>query len=70
MLDVYSEFAEKYMALPVIRGIKSANERFAGAEETFCIEGMMQDGKALQAGTSHFLAQNFDKAFDVKYLNK
>jgi prolyl-tRNA synthetase len=70
MLDVYSEFAEKYMALPVIRGIKSANERFAGAEETFCIEAMMQDGKALQAGTSHFLAQNFAKAFDVKYLNK
>ncbi len=70
MLDVYSEFAEKYMALPVIRGIKSANERFAGAEETFCIEAMMQDGKALQAGTSHFLAQNFAKAFDVKFLNK
>lgn len=70
MLDVYAEFAEKYMALPVIRGIKSANERFAGAEETFCIEAMMQDGKALQAGTSHFLAQNFAKAFDVKFLNK
>ena len=70
MLDVYAEFAEKYMALPVIRGIKSANERFAGAEETFCIEAMMQDGKALQAGTSHFLAQNFARAFDVKFLNK
>ena len=70
MLDVYAEFAEKYMALPVIKGIKSANERFAGAEETFCIEAMMQDGKALQAGTSHFLAQNFAKAFDVKFLNK
>ena len=70
MLDVYAEFAEKYMALPVIRGIKSANERFAGAEETFCIEAMMQDGKALQAGTSHFLAQNFAKAFDVKFLNR
>ncbi len=70
MLDVYAEFAEKYMALPVLRGIKSANERFAGAEETFCIEAMMQDGKALQAGTSHFLAQNFAKAFDVKFLNK
>ena len=70
MLEVYAEFAEKYMALPVIKGIKSANERFAGAEETFCIEAMMQDGKALQAGTSHFLAQNFAKAFDVKFLNK
>ena len=70
MLEVYAEFAEKYMALPVIKGIKSATERFAGAEETFCIEAMMQDGKALQAGTSHFLAQNFAKAFDVKFLNK
>lgn len=70
MLEVYADFAEKYMALPVIRGIKSANERFAGAIETFCIEAMMQDGKALQAGTSHFLGQNFAKAFDVKFLNK
>lgn len=70
MLEVYAEFAEKYMALPVIKGIKSANERFAGAVETFCIEAMMQDGKALQAGTSHFLGQNFAKAFDVKFLNR
>ncbi len=70
MLDVYAEFAEKYMAVPVIKGIKTANERFAGADETMCIEAMMQDGKALQAGTSHFLGQNFAKAFDVKFLNK
>jgi prolyl-tRNA synthetase len=70
MLDVYAEFAEKYMAVPVIRGLKSANERFAGAEETYCIEAMMQDGKALQAGTSHFLGTNFGDAFDVKFLNK
>jgi len=70
MLNVYAEFAEKYMAMPVIKGIKSPNERFAGAEETFCIEALMQDGKALQAGTSHFLGQNFAKAFDVKFLNK
>ncbi len=70
MLDVYADFAENYLALPVIRGIKSANERFAGAVETFCIEAMMQDGKALQAGTSHFLGQNFAKAFDVKFLSK
>lgn len=70
ILGVYSDFAENYMALPVICGIKSANERFAGAVETFCIEAMMQDGKALQAGTSHFLGQNFAKAFDVKFLNK
>src|SRR6185312_10417042 len=70
MLDVYAEFAEQYMAMPVLRGIKTANERFAGAEETYCIEALMQDGKALQAGTSHFLAQNFAKAFDVKFLNK
>lgn len=70
MLEVYAEFAEKYMAVPVIKGIKTANERFAGAEETMCIEAMMQDGKALQAGTSHFLGQNFAKAFDVKFLNK
>lgn len=70
MLDVYAEFVENYMALPVIKGVKTANERFAGAEDTYCIEALMQDGKALQAGTSHFLGQNFAKAFDVKYLNK
>jgi prolyl-tRNA synthetase len=70
MLEVYADFAEKFLALPVIKGLKTANERFAGAEETYCIEGMMQDGKALQAGTSHFLGQNFAKAFDVKYLDK
>ncbi len=70
MLDIYSEFAEKYMALPVIRGVKSANERFAGAVDTYCIEALMQDGKALQAGTSHFLGQNFAKAFDVKFSDK
>lgn len=70
MLDVYAQFAEEYMAVPVIRGVKSASERFAGAEETYCIEAMMQDGKALQAGTSHFLGQNFAKAFDVKFANK
>ncbi|QES87909.1 proline--tRNA ligase [Rhizosphaericola mali] len=67
MLHVYADFVENYMALPVIRGIKSPNERFAGAVETFCIEALMQDGKALQAGTSHFLGQNFAKAFDVKF---
>src|SRR5574344_2184533 len=70
MLNVYAEFAEKYMAVPVIKGVKSANERFAGALETFTIEAMMQDGKALQSGTSHFLGQNFAKAFDVKFINK
>jgi len=70
MLDVYATFAENYLALPVIKGTKTANERFAGAEETLCIEAMMQDGKALQAGTSHFLGQNFAKAFDVKFTNK
>ena len=70
MLEVYAEFAENWMALPVIKGIKSANERFAGAEDTYCIEAMMQDGKALQAGTSHFLGQNFAKAFDVKFSDK
>src|SRR5690606_23665666 len=70
MLNVYAEFAEKYMAMPVIKGIKSENERFAGAEETYCIEAMMQDGKALQAGTSHFLGQNFAKAFEVKFATK
>jgi prolyl-tRNA synthetase len=70
MLEVYADFAENFMAVPVIKGIKSANERFAGAVETFCIEAMMQDGKALQTGTSHFLGQNFAKAFDVQYINK
>ncbi len=70
MLDVYATFAEEYMAMPVIKGIKTANERFAGAVETFCIEALMQDGKALQAGTSHFLGQNFAKAFEVQFLNK
>lgn len=70
MLDVYTEFAEKWLAFPVYRGVKSANERFAGALDTYCIEALMQDGKALQAGTSHFLGQNFAKAFDVKFLNK
>ena len=70
ILDVYARFAEEYMAMPVIKGVKTPNERFAGAEETFCIEALMQDGKALQAGTSHFLGQNFAKAFDVLFLNK
>ncbi len=70
MLDVYAEFVEEYMALPVVKGVKSASERFAGAEETYCIEALMQDGKALQAGTSHFLGQNFAKAFDVQFLTK
>ncbi len=70
MLDIYANFAENWMAVPVIKGIKTANERFAGANETFCIEALMQDGKALQAGTSHFLGQNFAKAFDVKFLSK
>lgn len=70
MLNVYADFAERYMAVPVIKGVKTANERFAGALETFTIEAMMQDGKALQAGTSHFLGQNFAKAFDVKFINK
>ncbi|TPE42706.1 proline--tRNA ligase [Pontibacter mangrovi] len=70
MLEVYATFAEQYLALPVIRGLKTPNERFAGALETYCIEGLMQDGKALQAGTSHFLGQNFAKAFDVKYATK
>ncbi|MDD2982281.1 MAG: proline--tRNA ligase [Crocinitomicaceae bacterium] len=70
MLDVYSEFAEEFMAMPVIRGKKGESERFAGAEETYCIEAMMQDGRALQAGTSHFLGQNFAKAFDVKFADK
>ena len=70
MLNVYGDFAENYMAVPVIKGVKSANERFAGALETYTIEAMMQDGKALQSGTSHFLGQNFAKAFDVKFINK
>lgn len=70
MLGVYADFAEKYMAVPVIKGVKTAHERFAGALETFTIEAMMQDGKALQSGTSHFLGQNFAKAFDVKFINK
>ncbi len=70
MLDVYSEFAEKFMAIPVLKGVKSENERFAGALDTYCIEALMQDGKALQAGTSHFLGQNFAKAFDVKFTSK
>lgn len=70
MLDVYTEFAENYMAMPVFRGRKSESERFAGADDTYCIEAMMQDGKALQAGTSHFLGQNFAKAFEVKFADK
>ena len=70
MLEVYATFAEQWVALPVIRGLKTPSERFAGAVETYCIEAMMQDGKALQAGTSHFLGQNFAKAFDVKFVNK
>ncbi len=70
MMHIYADFAENFMAVPVIKGTKSANERFAGALETYCIEAMMQDGKALQAGTSHFLGQNFAKAFDVKFSDK
>lgn len=70
MLNVYADFAENVMAVPVLKGVKTANERFAGALETFCIEALMQDGKALQAGTSHFLGQNFAKAFDVTFMNK
>ena len=70
MLDVYARFVEEYMAVPVIKGIKTPGERFAGAEETYCVEALMQDGKALQAGTSHFLGQNFAKAFEVQFLNK
>ncbi len=70
ILDVYAKFAEEWMAMPVLKGLKSPNERFAGAVDTYCIEALMQDGKALQAGTSHFLGQNFAKAFDVKYLTK
>lgn len=70
MLDVYADFAENFLAVPVMKGVKTPTERFAGALDTYCIEAMMQDGKALQAGTSHFLGQNFAKAFDVKFLNK
>ncbi|MBT8268946.1 MAG: proline--tRNA ligase [Flavobacteriaceae bacterium] len=70
MNNVYAKFAEGFMAMPVIKGLKTPSERFAGAEETFCIEALMQDGKALQAGTSHFLGQNFAKAFDVKFTNR
>ncbi|HNU86961.1 MAG TPA: proline--tRNA ligase [Ferruginibacter sp.] len=70
MLNVYADFVETYMAVPVIKGVKTPNERFAGAEDTYCIEALMQDGKALQAGTSHFLGQNFAKAFNVQFLNK
>ena len=70
MLDIYADFAENFMAIPVIKGIKTPSERFAGADETYCIEALMQDGKALQAGTSHFLGQNFSKAFDVKFATK
>ncbi|MFD0860642.1 proline--tRNA ligase [Sungkyunkwania multivorans] len=70
MNDVYAEFAENFMAIPVVKGVKTESERFAGAEETYCIEALMQDGKALQAGTSHFLGQNFAKAFDVKFATK
>jgi prolyl-tRNA synthetase len=70
ILDVYANFAENHMAMPVIKGLKTESERFAGAVETYCIEGLMQDGKALQAGTSHFLGQNFAKAFDVQFTSK
>lgn len=70
ILDIYADFVENYMALPVIKGVKTPNERFAGAVDTYCIEALMQDGKALQAGTSHFLGQNFAKAFDVKFSDK
>lgn len=70
MIHVYADFVENFMGIPVIKGIKTASERFAGADETYCIEALMQDGKALQAGTSHFLGQNFGKAFDVKFTNK
>lgn len=70
MLDVYADFVENWMAVPVVKGVKTANERFAGADDTYCIEALMQDGKALQAGTSHFLGQNFAKAFDVKFVTK
>jgi len=69
-MNVYADFAQNFMAIPVVKGVKTANERFAGALETYCIEALMQDGKALQAGTSHFLGQNFAKAFDVKFANQ
>jgi prolyl-tRNA synthetase len=69
MMNVYADFAQNFMAIPVVKGLKTETERFAGAEETYCIEALMQDGKALQAGTSHFLGQNFAKAFDVKFAN-
>ncbi|RYJ40705.1 MULTISPECIES: proline--tRNA ligase [Flavobacterium] len=69
MMNVYADFAENFMAIPVVKGFKTETERFAGADETYCIEALMQDGKALQAGTSHFLGQNFAKAFDVKFAN-
>jgi len=70
MLDVYADFVENYMAVPVIKGVKTESERFAGAVDTYCIEALMQDGKALQAGTSHFLGQNFAKAFEVKFSDQ
>lgn len=70
MVNIYAQFAEEFMAMPVVKGVKSESERFAGAEDTYCIEALMQDGKALQAGTSHFLGQNFAKAFDVKFATK
>ena len=70
ILKIYADFAENHMAVPVIQGTKTESERFAGAVETYCIEALMQDGKALQAGTSHFLGQNFAKAFDVKFANR
>jgi prolyl-tRNA synthetase len=70
IINVYADFAQDFMAMPIIKGVKSENERFAGALETYCIEALMQDGKALQAGTSHFLGQNFAKAFDVKFTTK
>ena len=69
MMNVYADFAENFLAIPVVKGLKTETERFAGADETYCIEALMQDGKALQAGTSHFLGQNFAKAFDVKFAN-
>src|SRR5699024_5331252 len=70
MNKVYADFVENFMGIPVVQGLKTESERFAGAVETYCIEALMQDGKALQAGTSHFLGQNFSKAFDVKYASK
>ena len=70
MMNIYADFVEKFMAIPVIKGLKTESERFAGAEETYCIEALMQDGKALQMGTSHFLGQNFAKASNIEFLNK